>query len=68
MLISTNVFAEIIYVQNKHKGNKIKTSTIKPKMLKTLNMNRFYASWSFDLQGPIKIENQNLKNGKYLSQ
>ena len=35
-----------------------------PKMFKTLKMNQFYASWCFDLQGLIKLENQNLKNGQ----
>ena len=37
---------------------------MKPKMLKTLNINQFYAGWSFDLQGLAKLENQNLKNGQ----
>ena len=32
-----------VYVQNKHKGNKTKTRSMKPKLLKTLNMNQFYA-------------------------
>ena len=50
LLISTNFLqGKQTYVQNKYKGNKTKTNTVKPKMLKTLNMNQFYASLSFDL-------------------
>ena len=37
-------FARKIYVQNKHKGNKAQTKSIKPKLLKTLNINQFQAS------------------------
>ena len=57
-------FAKKMYVQSKHKGNKTKTKSMKPKMLKTLNMNQFYASWSSDLQGIITLENQTLKNSQ----
>ena len=38
------IFAIKIFVQNKHKGNKTKTMPMKPKLLKTLNMNQFWAS------------------------
>ena len=34
-------FARKIYVQNKHKGNETKTKSMKPKLLKTLNVNQF---------------------------
>ena len=37
---------------------------MKQNILKTLNMDQFYVSWSLDLQGLIKLENQNLKNGQ----
>ena len=38
-----------IHTQNKNKGNKIKAKLMKPiKLLKTLNMNQFKASWSSD--------------------
>ena len=30
-----------VYVQKKHKGNKIKTKSMKPELLKTSNMNQF---------------------------
>ena len=30
-----------LYLQNKHKGNKTKTKSMKPKLLKTLKMNQF---------------------------
>ena len=39
-LLSTEFFARK-YVQNQHKQSKAKTKSIKPKLLKTLNMNQF---------------------------
>ena len=30
-----------VYVQNKHKGIKIKTKSMNPELLKTLHMNQF---------------------------
>ena len=39
-LIST-IFARKVYVQNKHKGNKIKVKSMKSKLLKILNMYDF---------------------------
>ena len=39
-LIST-IFAKKVYVQNKHKGNKIKVKSIKSKLLNILNMSDF---------------------------
>ena len=38
-----------MYVQNKHKGNKTKAKSMKPKLLKALNINLLYAKLSSDL-------------------
>ena len=45
-------------IQNKHEGNKTKTKSIKLKLMKRLNMNQFWASWSSDflLRG-LSLEN-----------
>ena len=40
--------ARKIFIQNKHKGNRTKTKSTKSKLLKILNMNQFWASWSSD--------------------
>ena len=48
-----------IHTQNKNKGNKIKAKLMKPiKLLKTLNMNQFKASWSSDfIYRDLQLEN-----------
>ena len=46
-----------IYAQNKHKGNKTKTNSMKSKMLKKLNMNQFQANWYSDFNcKELKLE------------
>ena len=40
-LVSTKFLVGKIYVQRQHESNKLKTKSIKPKLLERLNMNQF---------------------------
>ena len=53
-----------MYVQNKHKGNKTKIKSMKPKLLKTLNMNQFYISRLIASIGTYNKKNRIWKMGE----
>ena len=58
-------FTELtVYVKNKHKGNKTKTKSSKPKLLKTLNMNQ--GSWFTDFFRGWSLQNADFRNKQKL--
>ena len=40
------IFLREKYAQHQRKQKKVKTKSIKPKLMEKLNTNQFYASWS----------------------